>query len=1673
MSSSVLLKANGLVTSPNRLNTKEGALLTAKNVVTRRDNVIEPRRGSRLYGDSFGSVSDRAKQIIDYKQRVLRHYSNVIEFDTQELNNDSQSIFSAFSGEYTEPESGIKIKSLEQNSNLYFTSSDGIKKISASSPSDLSVSSGYITNAGGLKALDLQARLNITDGSFSGFLPQDSAVAYRVVWGLIDVNNNLILGEPSQRFEIYNSLLSLMLSDFARLLGALDDVSAQTGSTVNDANYISTLLLAETASATSLRTNLISLAQKIDKERGELFTTAQVSSASITSNVCTVTVAANIAIFGKIAVGDKIYLTGTWTGAGSEDISGLRTISAITATTFTFSVTATNGAVTLSGEAVESGWFRSITQPGVPSTSPTNAQLVAIQDYLDSIIIELQGSRNVVEVAENDGVATQQPLEITTAAVTGTTTLTINFDTTPPADARDQFLVGDYIFLDGTWTGAGAENLSGLYTVVTVAAGNITVTVPVTTNGAVTLSTTSTIDRILRFTNSTQSTYITPLAITSTSSVYLDITIPPDTTLNHFYQIYRSPLAEATGTTVLSDLVPSDELYQVFENFPTQTELDSGSITVEDVTLDTFRGAPLYTNPVTGEGILQANGIPPLSKDIAAFKNFTFYANTQTRHKLNLALLGVSNLISEYNAGRIPKLVISTDSGEDSHTYDFVTGIKEITNFNTVAGGSLASSGTASYFYINNANDFIQYYVWYAIGTATDPAISGKNGLKVLANTGDTSAQIASKTQDVLNRQINDFTVTVSSNTVTVTNVDVGYTTDASAQTSGFTAFSFTQGRGERSQEEMTSATFPAATAFPAVGAGSYFTLNKAYDRSRYYIWFNRDGGNTDPAVANKTGIQVLIVSADTASGVATKAKAAIEAATSDFSISISTATLTISNVMFGPVTDATSGTMPGGFTLSITQQGALEILLSDSDSVGQAVDDTARSLVRVVNKSVSEVVSAFYLSGSQDVPGKFLLEAKDLSTTTVYVLTNKSTVAGTEIGDSFNPVLTPTNLITAISIANPTSIISGASHGLINGDQVMISNSNSTPNIDGVYTVTVTGVNTFTIAVQVISAGTTGSWTALDDALNIVKSDNEVKANRIYYSKVSQPEAVPILNYLDVGSRDSEILRIFALRDSLMIFKEDGLYRLSGETTPFTVSLFDVGLKLIAADSLDEVNNTLFGWTTQGIQAVTESGATIVSRDIDVDILPKAQFSGFSTNTWGIGYDSDNAYYVWTLEENGDTVPTIGYVYNTLTNSWSTYNKSKTCGIINSSDDKLYLGAGDTNFIEQERRDFSRTDYADRETVTSLDANKYVNAGQGIILSSVSDIKEGDVLAQVQLLTIYEFNALLKKLDIDPGVTDTNYFSLLQAAGGNSLRDKLANASASLGLAAKLDADAGVASTDYLSSIASQSGTITAISVANPTVITTSAPHGLQTGRMVSISGSNSTPSIDGFRQVTVLTLSTFSIDKNVTVAGTTGSFSTIDTNFEDIKACYNTIITKLNADTGVGFNNYTQVNTETIQEAVITAINQNSNTVTLNLVLPYVIGEIIIYEAIETEVLYAPQHFGDPLSYKQIREATLMFEAQRFTSASISFSSDLIPEFTTVEFTGMGNGIFGHQDFGENFFGGVGNSQPLRTYVTRNHQRCRYLNVQFNHTIARENYYLYGCTLTGNLQLSERAYR
>jgi len=113
----------------------------------------------------------------------------------------------------------------------------------------------------------------------------------------------------------------------------------------------------------------------------------------------------------------------------------------------------------------------------------------------------------------------------------------------------------------------------------------------------------------------------------------------------------------------------------------------------------------------------------------------------------------------------------------------------------TVPAATAITSG--QYMLIYSALDLNEYYIWFnRDGLGGNPNVIGKIPIEVPINTGDTANQVAIALQTAISA-IPDFNATVSGNTVTVTNVDAGITTDASnVNVNGATVVVTTQGSG-------------------------------------------------------------------------------------------------------------------------------------------------------------------------------------------------------------------------------------------------------------------------------------------------------------------------------------------------------------------------------------------------------------------------------------------------------------------------------------------------------------------------------------------------------------------------------------------------------------------------------------------------------------------------------------------------------------------------------------------------------------------------------------------------------------------------------------------------------------------------------------------------------------
>lgn len=808
--------------------------------------------------------------------------------------------------------------------------------------------------------------------------------------------------------------------------------------------------------------------------------------------------------------------------------------------------------------------------------------------------------------------------------------------------------------------------------------------------------------------------------------------------------------------------------------------------------------------------------------------------------------------------------------------------------------------------------------------------------------------------------------------------------------------------RGANESYTLTySATFDATTFFRAAPATArYFLIHSAKDERKYCVWFKRNATNDlEPSLSGYINIEV-----DITSGSITTSDQAIQAAidaindiTDDFNMSLNTGTrtLTVACANNGDVSTIAGTTYTlGGMTW-----------YQDGAGVGEDSATNKVFLPRVPTTGQNGPTTAQQLEQA----------AKSI----VSVVTKQDPLVNAFYMSSFDDV--------------PGQIM--FEHKDTTGDAFWL-NSNASS-------------DTFNPTVP--TSGAT------------VISTNEVRPNRIYFSKFQQPDSFPLSNYLDVGAKDREIKRIVPLRDALFIIKEDGVYKLTGDTAiagtnNFNLVEFDFSVQILAPNSVVVLNNQIYGLATQGVVTISDTIVSIISRPIENQIIQIVKSgTNYKSASFGVPYESDRSYLLFTVTNPRDTVATQAFRYNTFTNSWTKWTISKTCGIVNFADDKLYLGASDLPFIEKERKQLNRYDYADREYEVEIPALGVNIANKTIKLSSLANANVGNVFLQRQYLTISQLVRLLNKLDDDALVNDADYLSTINPGAGDNLRTKLTS------LAAKLDSDSGVSFTDYATRIGNYSYSITGNTAASQTVITIGA-NNLYEGRYVTISGSNCTPSIDGTWEVIARSATSITIDAEVTAPGTAGTVSTDVNNFKDLQGCYNIITARLNADAGVAYNNYPTSSDYYDFESEILVKNMSTGEIVVPAALDYIFGEAYIFQKIESYIVYNPQFFGDPSMEKQVSEGTIMFENSNFSKATIAYASDKSPAFEEIEFDKAGVGTFGSFSFGggtQMNFGGISAPIPLRTYIPRAKQRCRFISVKFKHSVALQGYAIYGISL------------
>lgn len=258
--------------------------------------------------------------------------------------------------------------------------------------------------------------------------------------------------------------------------------------------------------------------------------------------------------------------------------------------------------------------------------------------------------------------------------------------------------------------------------------------------------------------------------------------------------------------------------------------------------------------------------------------------------------------------------------------------------------------------------------------------------------------------------------------------------------------------------------------------------------------------------------------------------------------------------------------------------------------------------------------------------------------------------------------------------------------------------------------------------------------WTSTIPASGATfNSENEVAANRVYWSKEFQPEAVPLGNWLEIGSKAQPIQRIVPLRDGIIVIKPEGLFRISGSTPDWIMTPLDNTVRCLAPNTAQALDNQVFFWSDQGIVAASDGAVQIMSYPIErtlLELSSPSTFPNFADLAFAVPYSGDRKYIVACPTNGTDTTCKQQFCFNTITNSWVRWTREANCGLVSVTDNKLYLGgpvvAGEA-WVTQERKAFTDQDYADEDWPINI----AIAGTTSITLVSAAKVTVGSTIQQ------------------------------------------------------------------------------------------------------------------------------------------------------------------------------------------------------------------------------------------------------------------------------------------------------------------------------------------------------
>ncbi len=392
-------------------------------------------------------------------------------------------------------------------------------------------------------------------------------------------------------------------------------------------------------------------------------------------------------------------------------------------------------------------------------------------------------------------------------------------------------------------------------------------------------------------------------------------------------------------------------------------------------------------------------------------------------------------------------------------------------------------------------------------------------------------------------------------------------------------------------------------------------------------------------------------------------------------------------------------GSMITVYTLTAGSSESSHVFKVFTDgTVAQNIENTCKSIVRTINDIGGTDLEAFYQSGPDDPPGQFVVTTQTPAALGVDALYIYTSVAGNP--DYWSPALPNVDAVAPlIRTTDSVTATTARVHSYVVGQTVTLFDR------DGTDTDFPGGAKTITAVLSPTSftydeAGPDGTaphnYTVSNlggfDVNGIPTNTSAVPSflrNGVSWSKTNDPDSVPLFNNTVLGNAGSSVLAMLPLRDSLFVFKEDGLWRGSGSGGRFVFEAYDRTIKLLCGQCVATLGNQIYALTDQGVAVISEQGSPrIVSFDIS-DLLPASDNAAgdLAAGAWAVSQESKHEFRLSLPNLAEGPEPVEQLVYNAFTESWVRHVITQTAGAVDPVLDHLWMASGEENRVTRDLR--------------------------------------------------------------------------------------------------------------------------------------------------------------------------------------------------------------------------------------------------------------------------------------------------------------------------------------------------------------------------------------------------